>query len=75
MAIRKLNDAARLANPVPTSYTSRLNLRAEGKGPWFPARFGGECDSCGDMFEENMEIRADGHGGWEGRECCNYDEE
>lgn len=80
MAIRKGNDAAaKLANPQRSQFRNSRNTFSfrdpDGKGPWFPSRYGGECDTCGDMFEENMEIRADGRGGWEGRLCCNDDEE
>lgn len=40
------------------------------KGKWFPAEFsGGEKSCCGDRIEVGEDIRADGHGGWEGR-CC-----
>lgn len=44
----------------------------DGKGPWFEAQFfGTELSCCGDRVYEGQEIRADGDGGWEGRECCN----
>ena len=75
MAIRKMADAARLANPVRPHYRNEARpSRPDRKGPWFQASYCGECDSCGDRFHEGAEIRADGHGGWEGRECCNDDE-
>lgn len=74
MAIRKGNDAAKLANPERTSYASRRNLRSDGKGPWFRAQYGGECDSCYAPFGEGDDIRADGQGGWECREWCSDDE-
>jgi hypothetical protein len=38
-------------------------------GPWFEARFDGECDDCGAEFEAGDQIRSDGAGGWLG-ECC-----
>lgn len=41
-----------------------------GPGNWFPARFDGDCDGCGADFGEGEDIRADGKGGWQGRECC-----
>lgn len=44
-------------------------------GPWFDAMFnGGECSRCGDRIEEGEEIRADGEGSYEHRECV-IDEE
>lgn len=42
---------------------------ARGPGPWFTAGYGGACSDCGEPFEEGDEIRADGWGSWEGREC------
>jgi hypothetical protein len=42
-----------------------------GPGPWFTARYGGDCASCGDPFDEGDTIRADGEGGWE---CTGCDE-
>jgi hypothetical protein len=72
MAIRKMVDAERIANPIRTRVTS---YRADGKGPWFQASYDGECSSCWGPFIQGWEIRADGQGGWEGRKCCNDDEE
>lgn len=47
----------------------------EEKTPqWFPARYDGNCESCGADFGEGEEIRADGSGGWEARECCGSDD-
>lgn len=43
--------------------------RSEGPGPWFTAGYGGGCSICGHPYEEGDEIRADGYGSWEGREC------
>lgn len=40
-----------------------------GVGPWFMARYAGECSACGNGFLSGDEIRADGAGGYEGR-CC-----
>ena len=39
------------------------------RGPWFIAAYEGCCSGCGEDIEPDDEIRADGHGGWEGR-CC-----
>lgn len=40
-------------------------------GPWFHASYPGECSGylCGMWFVEGDQIRADGEGGWEAREC------
>lgn len=43
-------------------------------GPWFTAAYSGDCDQCGNYFFEGDEIRADGEGGWQGRECCGDDD-
>lgn len=40
-----------------------------GPGPWVPAQFDGECSGCDGALWVGEDIRADGHGGWEGR-CC-----
>lgn len=76
MAIRKLADAAKLANPAQPHYRNNPRpSRPDGKGRWFPASYDGECSSCWAPFMKGWEIRADGQGDWEGRECCNHDEE
>lgn len=41
-------------------------------GPWFPARYDGECDGCGEPFDAGDDIRSDGSGGWLA-ECCGDD--
>jgi hypothetical protein len=38
-------------------------------GPWFSAAYPGDC-SWGDRIEEGDEIRADGEGEYEHRECA-----
>jgi hypothetical protein len=48
--------------------TAPASLPSE-RGPWFIAAYEGACDSCGEDIIPDDEIRADGHGGWEGR-CC-----
>lgn len=45
-------------------------MHGPGPGPWFIAAFGGTCSGCGEDIEADDEIRADGSGGWERRECC-----
>ena len=42
----------------------------EGSGPWFIAAYNGSCSGCGEDIAPDDEIRADGDGGWERRECC-----
>lgn len=39
------------------------------RGPWFGARFPGECDGCGGAIEEGDQIRSDGEGGWLCSDC------
>jgi len=38
-------------------------------GPWFPAGFESECSAGGETITEGAEIRADGDGSFECREC------
>lgn len=38
-------------------------------GPWFSAAFPGICEKGGEGFEQGEEIRADGQGGYECRDC------
>ena len=38
-------------------------------GPWFQARYDGECDNCGYEFQAGDSIRSDGNGGWLCGEC------
>lgn len=40
---------------------------------YFEARYDGDCDTCGRHFDAGDEIRSDGAGGWEGKECCGDD--
>ena len=79
MAIRKLTDAAKLANPERSQFRNSRNSFPfqdpnERKPRWFPAQYAGECSSCWHSFDEGFVIRADGQGGWEGLACCNDDE-
>lgn len=39
------------------------------RGPWFAARYDGECDECGAMFWAGEQIRSDGSGGWLCEQC------
>lgn len=51
-------------------------LEERDKGPWIFASFtGGDCSGCGEDIIEDDEIRADGSGGWERRECCDNDDD
>ena len=49
-----------------------------GKGPWIVAAYTtyGGCsgDGC-DIYEGETEIRADGSGGWECRDCSDDDDD
>jgi hypothetical protein len=38
-------------------------------GPWFNARFDGDCDDCGASIYEGDEIRSDGAEGWLCERC------
>lgn len=49
--------------------------QAPSKGRWFPSKYDGSCDVCGAFFDPGEEIRADGDGGWQGRECCGQAED
>lgn len=68
MGFRRTGDV-----PEKPRFTPRVVRDPYEKGPWFPARFEGTCDTSGDFFDEGDEIRADGQGGWEARECCGED--
>jgi hypothetical protein len=39
-------------------------------GPYFTAAHPGHCAGCGEDIQPGDEIRADGEGGWERRDCC-----
>jgi hypothetical protein len=43
--------------------------------PYFESRYDGTCSNCYERFTEGDEIRADGEGGWRGRECCGHEDE
>ena len=45
---------------------------SQDRGPWFTARFDGDCGGCGAFTFEGDRIRSDGAGGWLG-ECCGED--
>lgn len=49
--------------------SSRYGRDTSKFGPWFPARYDGECDGCGEPFSEGDDIRSDGEGGWLAS-CC-----
>ena len=44
-------------------------MARSGPGPWFPARFDGDCDSCGGPIDQGDTIRADGEGGFVCEPC------
>jgi hypothetical protein len=43
-------------------------------GRWFTSAYDGTCSVCFCDYGEGEEIRADGEGGWQGRECCGLDD-
>lgn len=45
----------------------------ERSANYFEARYDGDCDTCGRHFDAGDEIRSDGSGGWEGKDCCGDD--
>lgn len=58
---------------APDAFSAPKEAKAQDDnepGPWFPSRYDGNCETCGADFGEGEEIRADGSGGWEARECC-----
>lgn len=62
----------------PTIEESRITdfgalLAKSVQGKWFTANYSGDCSICGERFERGEEIRADGSGGWQGRDCCGDD--
>lgn len=61
------------ALPLPLATSGRPGSR--DPGPWFPAGYGGDCSGCGQDIEPGDEIRADGSGGWERRDCCGENDE
>jgi len=48
---------------------------ASGRGRYFYASYDGDCDVCLVHYDEGDEIRADGSGGWQGKECCGQEED
>jgi hypothetical protein len=38
-------------------------------GPWFEARYDGDCSWCGEPIDEGDPIRSDGEGGWLCESC------
>lgn len=42
-------------------------------GPWFESMYDGKCSRGGEYFAVGDEIRADGHGEWECRDCVDAD--
>lgn len=43
----------------------------DDNGPrYFPSRYDGTCSTCGLHIDAGDDIRSDGFGGWEGRNCC-----
>lgn len=50
-------------------FGDRLDDVERDVGPWFEASFESDSSCCGIDIEPGNEIRADGDGGWEHRDC------
>jgi hypothetical protein len=48
---------------IPPAVSPRPEYQPD-LGPWFAARYDGDCDGCGGDIIEGAQIRADGEGGW-----------
>lgn len=70
--IRELNQAPDIDAKLDAAFGDRPALAGpdEPAPPWISAAFGGQCSGCGDRIDQGDEIRSDGSGGWERRECC-----
>ena len=68
MGFRRIGDLPK-AQPHFRSQES-VSRDPNEPGPWFRAKFPGECSSCGGSFPEDELIRADGYGDWEAQHCC-----
>lgn len=65
--------ATATADPATVTADSFLGGDApeEDRSPkYFESRYDGDCDTCGRHFDAGDEIRSDGQGGWEGKDCC-----
>jgi len=60
-------------NAVPDEFDSPNDK--DQPGPWIVAGFDGVCSRGGEHLLEGEDIRADGDGGWECRECVDEDGE
>lgn len=64
------------APPQPSPSEADLFLNAGDPEPeapaWFPARYDGDCDTCGTDFDEGEMIRK-APDGWEAEACCGPD--
>jgi hypothetical protein len=58
--------------PKSRGHADPFDEPAEHVGPWFAARYRGECSGCGERFEEFDQIRGDGERGYLAQ-CCGGD--
>ncbi len=58
---------------VPVADDDPFDSAGNPAAPWFAAAFESDCDGCGCRIFEGDIIRADGDGGYEGRDCCGDD--
>lgn len=63
-----VDETDEFVSPTPAADPQPFTPNENNKGPWVPARFAGELD-CAHFVAEGDEIRADGEGGWECRDC------
>jgi hypothetical protein len=73
-----LTGSGRPAAPVTDAeafLTGDSDPEPERRAAWFSSRYDGDCSNCSRHFDSGDEIRADGDGGWEARECCGEDDD
>ncbi len=58
---------------VPDEFDSPDDHPGEQPAPWIVAGFDGVCSRSGERITIGQDIRADGDGGWECKECVDDD--
>jgi len=61
--------STRNASIPPDPFDEPFDGPDEKIGPWFSARWPGECSECGEWFPVGEQIRADGESGYLAQ-CC-----